>query len=402
MPPPSYRALLRLPAVGTLLLAASLARLAEKMLGLAVVLYALERFHSPQLAGGVAFVAMAPGLLVGPLAGALLDRIGAAWAIALDMACSAGCILVLGLLSRASADSAASLLLLVALYSLTNPLSAAGVRTLLPGLVPAAALERANALDTSIHAAVDVCGPALAGALFGFTGPAVTFLAIAALNAAACLVLLPAIRRRPGPRSAWRGGLLADAIAGVAFVLRHRSLRALSLAYALYQAGWGILMVAVPVFVTRAAGAGAHGDVLVGALWAVSGVAAGLGALLAGHYGAPGRERALLTLGMVLTPLAIYPLSVGFGLPGLCLGLALVGFLAGPVDVAVLTLRQRRTEPAWLGRVMAVSISLNLSGAPIGSALGGVLLTWSVPATFLAAAIACLAGAAASRLLPTG
>jgi MFS family permease len=400
MPLLSYRALLRLDAVGTLLLAASLARLAERMLGLAVVLYALERFHSAQLAGWVAFAAMAPGLLIGPLAGALLDRIGAAWAIALDMACSAGCILVLGLLCGTRADSAASLLLLVALYALTNPLSAAGVRTLLPGLVPGAALERANALDTSIHAAVDVCGPALAGALFGFTGAAVTFLAIAGLNAAACVALLPAIRHRPAPHSAWRGGLLTDAMAGVAFVLRHRSLRALSLAYALYQAGWGILMVAVPVYVTQAAGAGAHGNLLVGALWAVAGVAGGAGALLAGHYGAPGRERAMLTLGMVLTPLAIYPLCMAFGLPGLGVGLALVGFLAGPVDVGVLTLRQRRTEPAWLGRVMAVSISLNLSGAPIGSAVGGVLLTWSVPGAFAMAALACLAGAGATRWLP--
>ena len=88
---------------------------------------------------------------------------------------------------------------------------------------------------------------------------------------------------------------------------------------------------------------------------------------------------------------------------GLCLGPALVGFLAGPIDVGVLTLRQRRTEPAWFGRGMAVSISLNLSGAPIGSALGGMLLAWlawSVPAAFAVAAVACLAGAVATRWLP--
>ncbi len=392
----SYRALLRLDAVGNLLLAASLARLAERMFGLTVVLYALEQFRSPQLAGWVAFAAMAPGLLVSPLAGALLDRIGAAGAVAVDLAC----ILLLALRCLAGADSAGSLLILVALYSLSNPLSAAGVRTLLPGLVPPAALDRANALDTSIHAAVDVCGPALAGALFGFTGAAVTFLAIAAFYAAAGVALLPAMRRRPRALPAWRGGLLADAMAGVAHVLRHRSLRVLSLAYALYQIAWGILMVAVPVFVTRNAGGGARGDLLVGALWAVCGIAGGAGALLAGHHGAPGRERAMLALGMLLTPLAIYPLSVSFGLPGLCLGLALVGFLAGPVDVGVLTLRQRRTEPGWLGRVMAVSIGLNLSGAPIGAALGGMLLTWSVPAAFAVAAVACLAGAMATRWLP--
>ena len=109
----SYRALLRLDAVANLLLATSLARLAERMFGLSVVLYGLERFHAPQLAGWAACAAMAPGLLVGPLARALLDRIGAAWAIALDMACSAGCILVLALLCLARADNAVSLLTLV-------------------------------------------------------------------------------------------------------------------------------------------------------------------------------------------------------------------------------------------------------------------------------------------------
>lgn len=396
----SYRALLRLDAVGNLLLAASLARLAERMLGLTLVLYALERFHSPQLAGWVGFAAMAPGLLVSPLAGALLDRIGAAWAITADTASSAGCILTLALLSLTRTDSPLSLITLAALYALTNPLSIAGVRTLLPSLVPPAAFGRANALDTSIHAAVDVCGPALAGALFGFAGASVALLAIAGLYAASFVALLPTTRRLHRSHRSRLDGLLANAVAGVVHVLRHPSLRPLAVAYAIYQMAWGILLVAVPVFVTRVAGGGAHGDLLVGALWAISGFASGVGALLAGQFGAPGRERTMMALGMAATALAIYPICARFGLPGLGLGLALVGFLAGPVDVGVLTLRQRRTEPGWLGRVMAVSISLNLSGAPIGSVLGGVLLTWSVPATFAMAAFACLAGAVATRWLP--
>jgi hypothetical protein len=50
---------------------------------------------------------------------------------------------------------------------------------------------------------------------------------------------------------------------------------------------------------------------------------------------------------------------------------------------------------------MAVSMSLNLSGAPIGLALGGALLTWSVPSAFAVAALACLGGAVASRWVPT-
>lgn len=84
----------------------------------------------------------------------------------------------------------------VALYSLTSPLSAAGVRTLIPRLLPEDALDRANALDTSSYALIDVLGPALAGSSFGFAGAHVTMLAIAMLYGVACPSLLPLARRK--------------------------------------------------------------------------------------------------------------------------------------------------------------------------------------------------------------
>ena len=55
------------------LLAASLSRLASRMVTLAIILFALDRFKSPALVGWVAFASLAPGLAVSPLAGALLD-----------------------------------------------------------------------------------------------------------------------------------------------------------------------------------------------------------------------------------------------------------------------------------------------------------------------------------------
>jgi predicted MFS family arabinose efflux permease len=69
----------------------------------------------------------------------------------------------------------------------------------------------------------------------------------------------------------------------------------------------------------------------------------------------------------------------------------------------VLTLRQRRTDPVWLGRVLAVSMSLNNSGLPLGSALGGVLVTHSMAAAFAVAALAAVLSAAAGySLIPRG
>jgi hypothetical protein len=77
----------------------------------------------------------------------------------------------------------------------------------------------------------------------------------------------------------------------------------------------------------------------------------------------------------------------------------LAGLLAGPIDIGVLTLRQRRTDHAVLGRVLAVSMSLNMSGFPIGTVLGGILVAWSPPSAFLAAALASLLGAWAIHAL---
>ena len=115
MRPPSYRVLLRQRDVGRLFLSASLARLADRILTLVLVLYALARFHSPPFAGWIGFTAIAPGLLVSPLAGVLFDRVGSAAAIAVDMACSAVCILAVTMLAVAGTDTAWSLCLLVTL-----------------------------------------------------------------------------------------------------------------------------------------------------------------------------------------------------------------------------------------------------------------------------------------------
>jgi len=67
-----------------------------------------------------------------------------------------------------------------------------------------------------------------------------------------------------------------------------------------------------------------------------------------------------------------------------------VGLLNGLMDIGIFTIRQRRTDPAWMGRAFAISISLNYIGFPIGSALAGWIATYSVDialAVGLAAAV---------------
>jgi predicted MFS family arabinose efflux permease len=89
-----------------------------------------------------------------------------------------------------------------------------------------------------------------------------------------------------------------------------------------------------------------------------------------------------------------------FGFGGLAIGLMLAGVMSGPIDVALLTLRQRRTDPQQLGRVMSISMSLNLAGFPLGSALAGMVITSSLSTTFVLAGIASVVAAVATISIP--
>jgi len=65
------------------------------------------------------------------------------------------------------------------------------------------------------------------------------------------------------------------------------------------------------------------------------------------------------------------------------------------------TIRQRRTDPAWMGRAFAISMALNFAGFPVGSALGGLLVDHSVElAVLIGAGSALLAAVCAVWLIP--
>ena len=393
--PISYAQLIRLPNVLALLAAICLSRLADRMFAVAIVFHALAAFDSPTLAGWIGFAATGPGLMISPLAGAFLDRAGARRGIVVDLAASAAVVLALAAGAHEGWATPPAVIVLAMVYSLTSPLSAAGVRVLLPRLVPARVLDRANALDTVVHAVVDVTGPPLAGALAGLTGSVKAFVVIAVAYGAAtiCIALVRGGRAPTSPTQ----GLFRQALEGLAEVLRRPLLRGLAIGYALNNFTWGMMWVAVPVFVAQRFAAGTWESVS-GVLWAGVGLAGGAGALAAGQVRLVGREVPVMVWCMALTALAVGP-AAWFGVPGLAIGLLLAGLLAGPIDVGLLTLRQRRTDPARLGRVLAVSMSLNTSGFPVGAALGGMLVTWSTPSAFLVAGMASLVGALATVTL---
>ena len=89
------------------------------------------------------------------------------------------------------------------------------------------------------------------------------------------------------------------------------------------------------------------------------------------------------------------------GLAVIALALGLYGFLNGPMDIAMFTIRQRRTEQAWMGRAFAVSMAFNFVGFPVGAALAGILAAHSIEAAVVLGIGAALVGTTlAATLVP--
>ena len=131
----------------------------------------------------------------------------------------------------------------------------------------------------------------------------------------------------------------------------------------------------------------------MGLLWGAMGAGGLVSALFFGRINSRGRERHLMVGAIVASAAAMALLPLAASLPVVVAAIVMVGVANGPFDIALFTLRQRRTDPAWFGRAFAISMSVNWIGTPIGSALAGPVIAWSLDAALWAAAIVALLSA---------
>lgn len=358
--------------MGRILLGMVVSRIAASMLGVALILFTLERFQSPELAGIVTFTSVTPGLIVGPIAGALLDRHGRAKLIIVDQCAAFGSLLAIAILAMTNALTPALLVGITAIAGLTHPLSNVGLRTLFPLIVPRRLWERVNALDSNGYVVATLIGPPAAGVLVETLGGPEALIVIATLYALAALVIV-GVKDPPGSTSA-EGRILQNAWDGLKYTVRNKTLLGIGVGLAVLNVGGGIISIVLPVILLNELNVG---GTVVGGVWAVMGVTGGIGALLAGRWRIAGMEKPILVAGMAGYAATGLIVLASPTLAMIVLTVALQGFINGPMDVAMFTLRQRRTDPAWLGRAFAVSMSLNFLGYPIGAAVGGQLVTIS-------------------------
>jgi predicted MFS family arabinose efflux permease len=385
-------------AVAPYLVAATLARIADEMVGVAVVLLVIDRTGSIALAGAMVTAYTVPSLVSGPLLGAWLDRTRhRRAALAGNEIVLAAVVTALAVL--AGRAPAATLLALAALAGVTLPLTSGGFSSLLPSLVPAAALNRVTALDAAVFSVASVAGPALAGTIAATlgSGAAVTVLGAVAALAAACV---PGIRPARVPDAAGDATPLLVAVrAGVRHVLGTPPLRGATLASAIGLGATGMLTTALPA---RAEQLGA-GRAAAGYVWAAIEVGAMVALLAVGrrlHRWRPERTVFLAVAGGGAVTLA-WPVA---GLLPVLLSLALfAGLAGGPNLAALLAARQRYSPARLLGQVSTTGASLKLAAFAAGSALGGQLVPVLGTATVITGVgVVQLAGAGAGWLSASG
>jgi MFS family permease len=392
----SYRALLGVPSLGRALAGMQIARIAQSMVGLALVLFTLDRYHSAELAGLVTFAGIAPGIVVSPIAGALLDRHGRTRLITLDFIIAAASLALIGGLALADDLPAWLLVTIAAVSALTGPLSATGLRSLFPLMAPRHLWERLNAIDSNGYVVATIIGPPVAAvAVTVLGGPwALVILGASYGVAAAIVVGVP----DPVTETATSGNLLRDAWDGVRYTWGNRTLRGLGFSITTLNLAGGMGTIVIPLIVLNRLGLG---PTAVGFVFAVQGVVGLIAGLIAGRMDTRGRERNLIVVPMFGFAIGVALLLPDAGIVPVIVSMAILGLVNGPMDVAMFTVRQRRTDPAWMGRAFAVSMSFNFAGYPIGSAISGFVAARSIELAVALGVLACVvAGFLAWRLIP--
>jgi MFS family permease len=392
---PSYRALLAVPWLSRILVAMIVARIAQSMVAIALVLFTLVEYGSPGLAGLVTLAATLPGLTLSPIAGALLDRHGRMRLVRLDYFVALVALALIAVLSLADALPDGLLILIAAISSLTATLSQTGLRSLFPVIVPPHLWERANAIDSNGYVIATIFGPPLAAGMVAIAGGPAALLGTAVAFGVASAVMIGI----PDPPTTVdsTGRLLRDALDGLRYSWQNRTIRGLAFSISSLNLAGGIATIVVPLVVIDRLG---YSEAMVGIVFAVSGIAGMVSALIFGRVDTRGREWPLLVYPMpflgvavaLLLPPAVYETMDPLTGLAFLVGWAVVGGIAnGPLDIALFTIRQRRTDPAWTGRAFAVSMALNFLGFPIGAAVAGALASESPGLAVVPAILACAA-----------
>lgn len=350
--------------------ASAAANVGDGIAATAVPLLAATLSRDPLAVAGISTALYLPWLLFALPGGALVDRVDRRLAMAAAGAFRAAVVAVLAVAVAAGTVPLAAVYVVVFVLGTAETVYESAARALLPALVPAGQLDRANGrLTVAEVAGQSFVGPPLAGALFGLAVALPFTVTGVALAAAAALAGTLPGRYRPDHGDA-RPGLRSEIAEGLRWLAGHRLLRGLALIsglLALATAGQNAVAVLYALEVL-------HLDEQAFGLLIAAGAA---GAIAGGATASRVADR--LGGGRSLT------VAMGVGAAGYAaLALTRSAIVAGALfaacgwsvmvwNVRSMSLRHELVPERLFGRVLGAWRVLVWGVVPLGAALGGLV-----------------------------
>jgi len=349
-------------------------------------------------------VALLPTVVIGPLAGAFVDRHSRRWMMVIADSLVALITLWLVILNIPGWMQVGHVYAAMFLRAAAGTFQWPAMQASTSLMVPKKHLARVGGMNQTLYGMLGIVAPPT-GALLVMALPLQWVLAVDIITAAlAVLPLLvigvpqpPAPADRPDePRKsvledirsgfryirAWKGGMLIIIVAVVVKFF-------LNPAFAL-----------LPILAVKHFNGGA---LEMGWLDAASGVGTVAGGLLLSVWG--GFKRRIVTVLVGLFGMGIGMILVGFSpsglLPMALAAIALAGGMGSLVDGPIFAIFQSSIDPGMQGRVISVFMSLVTMVVPFGMLFGGMFADrFGVPLLFVIGGVVCLAGAGWSFASP--
>jgi MFS family permease len=324
--------------------------------------------HSTTWVGVTAVMAFAPGLVVGPVAGSIADRLPRKQVVLVTqtvMMLAAFALWATWISHVATAELILGILLVSAVAGGFNISS---WQSLVPQLVPQEHMLNAIRLNSMQFTAARAFGPALAGFVLGEFGPAAAFL----FNAVTFLLVLGALATvQPRPIDLPTPPSVLDHLrAGLRYVRERRALVLPVLTmFVVSFFGSSVIQLAAPL----AKRVFDVGKTEYGFLVAAFGVGAVLGTFLTLAYGDRVRRSRMAIGGLLLFAAGEFVLgSAPMYAIGLS-GLFAMGWAYMLVAVSLNTSIQARVDEDHRGRVLSIYLMGLFAGVPFGALTGGAL-----------------------------
>lgn len=332
---------------------------------------------SAVLLGLITFLSLAPQLLIGPLAGAWIDRHDkrrlliivqvmltlqssvlalSTWLGWVDGLVIAGMALLLGLLN-----------------ALETPLRQALIGSFVDD---PADLPNALVLNAMLINGARFVGPPLAGALIALAGEAACF----ALTAVAFLALLFGLLKVRGSASPKASGSTAQVFReGLAYMWQTRHVRQLLVNVIMVNLLASCYAALLPILAKAVFAGDAR---VLGWLWGAAGAGAFVATLVLAVGGALPRLRQFTDAGALLCAVALVGLWLAGMLPVALLALALLGFGITLSNVSTNMQLQSGAPSHLRGRVIAFYIAMRFGFEALGGMIAGLVAArWGAPAT---------------------